>query len=316
MIKLIWAQDELLATEATDDLLASVTESGEVVTIDADAGLDALEEALFAGSLFATERYVVVRNLESLSKSGVERLASAFQQEGQPASAILIAVAERPPTQLLTALKGVAEEIRLPRPRRGELAAWVTKRMKRAGLQPGKDAAVALVESVGEGLRDLAQAVDQIALRKGSGARIDRSDVGQHFSSAAEQPIWVLFDAIIQRNTSKAFDSLRRLFEHGDEPLAVLGALVSQVRGVIRAKSAVARSPSLREGDLASALGVSPGRAAVLRRQAGRLGWDWLLGVHRLCAEADYELKGGEDGAVLPAEIVLERVVAGALDAG
>jgi hypothetical protein len=38
--------------------------------------------------------------------------------------------------------------------------------------------------------------------------------------------------------------------------------------------------------------------------------------VHRLLTQADFELKGGEDGAVLPADVVMERVVAGALDAG
>jgi hypothetical protein len=47
----------------------------------------------------------------------------------------------------------------------------------------------------------------------------------------------------------------------------------------------------------------------VLRRQAGKLRSDWLVAVHDLCVEADVELKGGEDGAVLPPEIVLERLV-------
>ena len=55
-------------------------------------------------------------------------------------------------------------------------------------------------------------------------------------------------------------------------------------------------------------------RVAVIRRQSSRLPWDWLLDMHKLLAQADFELKGGEDGAVLPSEMILERVVAGALD--
>jgi hypothetical protein len=84
----------------------------------------------------------------------------------------------------------------------------------------------------------------------------------------------------------------------------------------MRTKSLIERSPDLSDGDIARALGFTEGRVAVMRRQTSRLSWDWLVGVHRLCAQADFELKGGEDGAVLPGDIVIERVVAGALDAG
>ncbi len=312
-MKLIWSQDELLASEAADEAAAAAGGDAEVVTLDADAGLDGLEEALFAGSLFASKRLVVLRNAESLNKSGVERLTSALTSEGQPADLLVLCVAERAPTQLINGLKGLAEVVKMSRPRRGELIAWATKRMKRAGLQPGRDAAAALVDSVGETLRDLDQAIEQLAVR-GAGKQVERSDVTEHFSSSAEQPIWILFDAIVKHEGGKAFEALRRLLDHGDAPLPVLGALASQIRGVIRVKALLERTPSISDRDVASATGMSEGRAAVIRRQSPRLSWEWLLGMHRMLAQADFEVKGGEDGAVLPAEIVLERVVAGALD--
>ena len=312
-MKLIWSQDELLAAEAADEGAAAAGSDAEVVNLDADTGLDGLEEALFAGSLFATKRLVVLRNAERLNKGAVERLTTALGSDGQPADLLVLCVAERPPTQLMNGLKGLAEVVRLTRPRRGELVAWVTKRMKRAGLQPGRDAAAALVDSVGESLRDLDQAIEQLAVR-GAGRQVERSDVTEHFSSSAEQPIWILFDAIVKHEGGKAFEALRRLLDHGDAPLPVLGALASQIRGVIRVKSLIERTPSITDRDVASATGMSEGRAAVIRRQSPRLSWEWLLGMHRMLAQADFEVKGGEDGAVLPAEIVLERVVAGALD--
>jgi DNA polymerase-3 subunit delta len=315
MITLIWSPDDLLASEAATEASKRAGDDAEVVSIDAEAGLEGLEEALFAGSLFAPKRVVVVRNAEALAKGGVERLSTALQKEGQPSAVVVVAISDRAPNQLLSALEGVAEVKRLARPRRGELVAWVNKRMKGAGLTPGRDAATTLVEAVGEGLRDLDLAIAQLALRAGSGGRIERNDVLEHFSLAAEQPIWVLFDAIVRHEGPKAFESLRRLLAAGDSPLPVLGAIVSQVRGIIRAKSLIERG-GIRDNELARSLSVSEGRAAVLRRQSSRLSWDWLLNVHRLCADADHELKGGEDGAVLPADVVLERLVAGALDSG
>jgi DNA polymerase III subunit delta len=315
-VQILWSQDDLLSEEHVEEATSKVGPDGEVLVLDADRGLDGLEEALFAGSLFASERLVVLRNAEALKKAELERLATALHAEVVPADVIVVAVAERVPTMLLNALKDTGQVVRMQRPRRGELINWVNKRLKRSGLQAGRDVGPTLVESLGENLRDIAQAIEQLELRAGKGGRVERADVLEHFKPAAEQPMWVLFDAIVRHDGEKAFETLRRLLAHGDEPLPMLGAIVSQIRGIIRTKSIVERSPHLREGEVAKALGVSEGRAGVMRRQSSRLSWDWLVAVHRLCAEADFELKGGEDGAVLPPDVVMERVVAGALDAG
>ena len=317
MIKLIWSQDDLLAAEAVEDAVAAAPAGAEHVTIDAEIGLAGLEEAIFAGSLFATDRMVVVRNAQVLKKADIERVSELLHRDPVPADVVVSAVAERVPSALLDALKTVAKTDRLSRPRRGELVNWVNKRLQRSGVAAAKDVGPALVEAVGDNLRDIAQAIDQLALRVGKGGKIERKDVAQHFRPRSEQPFWVLFDALVKHDGMNAFETLRRLLEH-DDPLPILGALVSQVRGIIRTKSLVERDRTITDRDVAKALGptVTEGRAAVMRRQSSRLSWEWLLQVHRLLAEADFELKGGEDGAVLPPEMVMERVVAGALEAG
>lgn len=314
MTQLVVSQDELLATELAEEAEAKFGKDSEIVHIDADAGLDGIEEALFAGSLFSDRRLVILRNAQTLLKAGVERLATALRAEGDPADLIILAVTERPPTTLLNGLKGLADVTRLNRPRRGELVAWVVKRMKKGGLVPSGDAAAALVDSVGENLRDLDQAIGQLALRGGTGTKVNAEDVGEHFARSAEQPAWILFDAIVKHEGGKAFEALRRLLDSGDEPLPLLGALVSQVRGLMRVKSILEREPGTSDNDIAKMTGMTPGRAGVMKRQCARLSWDWLTGMHRMLAQADFELKGGEDGAVLPGQIVMERVVAGALD--
>jgi DNA polymerase III subunit delta len=315
VIRVVWSQDDLLAEELVEDASSQIGPDGEVLVLDGDGGLDGLEEAVFAGSLFASERLVVVRNAQSLRKAEIERLATALAADTVPSAVIVVAVSDRTPTALLNALKGLGEVTRLARPRRGELVNWVNKRLQRTGVNAGRDVGATLVEALGESLRDIAQAIDQLALRAGKGGRIERAHVVEHFRPQSEQPIWVLFDAIVRHDGVKAFETLRRQLAAGDEPLPMLGAIVSQIRGIIRTKSIVERTPNLHEGDVARALGVSEGRAGVMRRQSSRLSWEWLVAVHRLCAEADFELKGGEDGAVLPPDVVMERVVAGALDA-
>jgi DNA polymerase-3 subunit delta len=216
----------------------------------------------------------------------------------------------------LDALKTVAKTERMTRPRRGELVNWVSKRLHRSGIDAARDVGPALVEALGDNLRDIAQAIEQLELRAGKGGKVEAKDVAEHFRPRSEQPMWALFDAIVKHDGNKAFDTLHRLLAHGEEPLPILGAIVSQVRGIIRTKSLIERDPQFSDRDIAKILGMTEGRVGVMRRQCSRLSWEWLLQMHRLLAQADFELKGGEDGAVLPPEILMERVVAGALDAG
>lgn len=307
MIHLVWAQDELLAEEQTDELLPS---GPEVLTFAADeTDTAALMEALRAPSLFGPDRVVVVRHAEHLNAAAVDALAEALQGEIVPQVVVVSAVTDREPKRLVKTLGEIAEVHRLRTPRRRELISWVEGRMKAYGLTPGAGAANTFVEAVGSGLRDLDHAIAQIATRAGKKAKVEREHVLAHFRGASEKPIWELFDALVKRDTKEAFSVLRALLDHGDDPIPIVFALVSQARAIMRAKGLLDRSGPLTDDDLAHALGVSRGRAAVVSRQAARIGWEWLLELYDVCAEADVELKGGEDGAVLPPEIVLERLV-------
>ncbi|HVE91089.1 MAG TPA: DNA polymerase III subunit delta [Actinomycetota bacterium] len=320
MIDLIWAQDELLADEVVERLEAECGPDAEVLHVEPDGGdLPTMEEALFAPSLFSVTRLLVVRSAERLHASGTDRLIAASKRDAGGRVA-LVSVSERPPSRLVKDLGPHAKVHRLQRPRRGELVAWVTKRMKSAGLTPGRDAASALIETVGGSLRDMANAVDQLAIRSGKGAKVEQDDVVRQFEKSAEQPVWALFDALLSRDRhQRSFDVLHMLLDQGHDAMAVLFALVSQTRLVIRARSAIERSPGLGDSQLAQVLGVSPGRAGVVKRQASAISWDTLLRMYDLFAEADVELKGGEVASQavmaspLPPVMVLERVLGGIL---
>jgi DNA polymerase III subunit delta len=316
MNHLIWSQDEFLAAELADRFAGRATANEEVVVLEcATAEVPGLEEALFAPSLFASKRYVVLRGAERLGKPAIEHLRERLAA-GTDAEVAVVATSDRPPS-LVGALEGTVKVHRALRPRRGELVAWVEGRFKANGLDPTRDASASLVEVVGNGLRDLAQAVEQLATRLGGSGAVTREDVVAQFPPTAEQPMWALFDAVIAHDGPKAFRILHQTLAQGDDAMAILFSIVSQVRHVIRARSALERSSGISDQELSRVLGVSAGRAGVLRRQSGRLGWPWLLAAHAALSDADIELKGGEkEGAAPPSEVVLERVVARLLEVG
>lgn len=309
-VVLVWSPEDLLAAEAEEAMREQLPEGTEVLVLLAEpSSVPGLAEALQAPSLFASDRAVIVREAERLSKAGVEAVLELLGGETLGARVLLVAVSDRPPSRLMKGVESVGKVHRLPGLKRREVAGWTAKRLRDAGVRADRGVAEALSESVGGELRELAQAVDQLATRVGPGGAITVEDVERHFPGSAERPVWELFDAVAAGDGPAALGVLRQLLAQGDDRMAILFALVSQVRYLIRTRGILERSGSVSESDLAGALGVSRGRAAVLKRQAGRLSWDWLVGVYRLCADADVDLKGGEDGAALPGDLVLERLV-------
>ena len=313
MIHIVWSPDGFLVQETVSDLLSRAPEGAEVLTLDASAdGADGLAEALVATSLFASERIVALRGAEALRASAADELAR-LATSGVAAHLVVGVVADREPKRLLQAFGDAAKVHRLAVPRRGELIAWTLKRIEAAGLEADRKAVTTLVDAVGDDLRAIAQAVDQLATRLGTGGAVSEAAVVRHFPGSSPPPAWELFDALCARDAPTAFGVLRRLLDGGNDPIPLLFALVSQVRYVLRAAGEIERSAGLSDADLSRELGVSRGRATVLRRQAGRLDRRWLLAVYRRCAEADIDLKGGDEGAALPSELVLERLIGGAL---
>jgi len=318
VIEYVWAQDPWLAVQHVER--ATTDPSAEVIHLRAEPSeVPGLVEAMSAPSLFAPQRVVVVRDGERLSAKGVAWLGETLRGPNVADLLVVIAVADRIPSALTKTMQAVGKVHRLERPKRGELVAWVQRRLQSAGLKPAKDVAPTLIELVGgASLGDLAGAIDQLALRK-PGSQIARDDVLKQFGRTAEQPVWALFDALLAHDRPRSFGVLEQLLDQGEDAMAILFALVSQVRYLLKARSAIERGAAGSDSQLASALGVSPGRAGVLRRQASRASWEWLLHCHSLFAQADVDLKGGEtfgryEGTALPPRIVLERVVAAVIE--
>lgn len=309
-VVLLWSPEEFLAHETAQEMLAQLPEGTEVLELVAEGTeVPGLAEALQAPSLFASERAIVVRGGQRLTKTGVEAVTGLLQADALGARVLLLAVSDRPPSRLAKAVEPFGKVHRLPAPKRKELAGWTARRLHDAGVKADREAAVALSEAIGGDLRELAGAIDQLATRVGDGGTVTVEDVRRHFPGSAERPVWELFDAVAAGRGPEALRVLRQLLSQGDEPMAILFALVSQVRYLIRTQGILERSGPVSEADLAGDLGVSRGRAAVLKRQAGRLSCAWLTRIYRLCGDADVELKGGEDGAALPSDVVLERLV-------
>lgn len=265
-----------------------------------DAGVEAAELATVLGtaSLLGGRRLVILRDASSLKKDQIEALGRYLESPSPGAVLVLVAPGK---TKLDSAVRKVGAVVALEPPRGRKLAAWVRQRATGGKLRLDDRAAWALIDSVGTELRDLAEALEQLLTRLGPGARVGAPEVRRAFGRLADQRMYVLTDALGDRDLTRAMTALRRLQLQGEEPLVLFGALAAHVRRLLR----VRRLAGAGARAVGEALGMPAWRAERMAKQALAYEEEELVTAMTLLAQADLDLKGGD----LPPPAVLERVV-------
>jgi len=159
------------------------------------------------------------------------------------------------------------------------------------------------VEHIGPSLGVLDQELAKLAAFVGDRKTITAEDVDVLVGRSRDAETFKIFDAIGQGRPAEALAILHRLFDQGEEPIALLGAFSWQLRKLAQAARLVKQG---RPASVAmSEVGVRDfgGRGELLMRHLGmrRLEklFDWLL-------ETDLGMKGDNP---LPRSVQLERLV-------
>ena len=267
-------------------------------TFDSDVASAELIGTLQTPSLLGGRRLVVVLGAEGLVKEQAEAIADYL--EAPSPSAVLALVAEGK-TKVDAAAKKHGAVIALEGPRGRRLVAWVRERAKTHSLTVDDRGAWALVDAVGNELRDLDAALAQLSTGLGTGTKVGPSEVRSAFPRLADERIYAFTDAAGERRIAPTMTALRRLLEQGDEPLVLFGSLVAHFRRLLRVR------PHVDQGTrtVASIVGMPDWRAERLIKQARQYTEEELVGALSLLAETDVEMKGDFPSP----EAALERAV-------
>jgi DNA polymerase-3 subunit delta len=268
------------------------------VVLDASAPAAEMIAALETPSLLGGTRLVVIEGVESLRKDQVQALESYARSPSPHAQLVLVAGGRTP---LAGVVRDVGEVVALEAPRGRRLVAWIRRRAQGRSLRLDDRASWALIDSVGSELRDLEMALDQLRTALGTESHVGASEVRRVFPRRADERIYAFTDAVGDRRLSTAMEALRRLFEQGDEPLVLFGALVSQVRRMLIARGIAEGGPRA----VRDLLGLPEWRAEHLLRQARSYREEELIAALAALAAADVDMKSGD----LPPEVALERTV-------
>jgi DNA polymerase-3 subunit delta len=256
---------------------------------------------MLSPSLFGGRRVAVVRDGQDAKKDLVGTIL-AYARDPDPDVTLIVTHAGGAKGKALAdglreAGAAVVQAARLTRHR--ERVDFVRNEVRRLGGRCTEDAAEALLEAVGNDLRELAAACAQ--LMTDTGGRISAETVARYYRGRAEVSGFTVADAAMVGDVAGALEALRWALHVGVDPVPIADALADGVRTVARVASAGRGSPY----QLANTLGMPAWKIERAQRQAR--GWtaDGLIEAMYAAAVCNAEVKGGSDDRAY----ALERAV-------
>ncbi|HYH27485.1 MAG TPA: DNA polymerase III subunit delta [Actinomycetota bacterium] len=294
-VLLFWGESPFLLRLAAEEALADVRPT----EISAEEWRPGALSDLATPSLFGERRALLVTDAGSLTKEALADLAAYASAPAEGSQLVVIAAvsarAKGPPAAVKKALAGAeSREVKVDRK---ELVSWIGRRAKLAGVPGTPQGAQELVGIIGEDPATLDQAVRQIGDAFGDRGGVTPENVRAQFRGFGDARIWELCDSAFSGDLAAALRTLTAMLDAREEPLAILGGVVSRLRDLIRVRALPERTPLQQ---LAREAGLRfDWQARRYRDQARRFTPHALSELHSRAVQADGQLKVGAPGNVV-----------------
>ena len=306
---LILGSEAALADRALSKILAQLKEEkAEVTTISAgDAIVGDISDAL-APSLFSERRALIIKDLQDLPEESRDEITRYLPEPDATTTVIFLHKGGVKGKALLDAIKKVKPEIIACEPLKkdAEKEQFVKELFLDSGRKASPGAVAALVGALGGDMRELQQAVSQIALDAPAGV-IDEKYIDEFHQGRVETTGFDVADATIDGNLPTALISLRSAIETGTDPVMVTSAIASALRSLAKVSGSASGAKSF---ELAGQLGMAPWQIDKARRQLQ--GWTprALSKAVQAIALADAQVKGAATDPIYALEKALATITA------
>jgi DNA polymerase-3 subunit delta len=304
---------EFLADRMRARALAAVRASEpecEVTTTTAGSLVPSELLGLTSASLFSASTALVITDLQDIAETPGDELAAYAAAPSDDVALILLHGGGQKGKKLLDALRAspavTESKIEAPKYER-DFVGWVRSEGKDLGAPIDEPAATLLVQAVGQDLRALAGAVDQLsATRDGDGA-ITLDVVRQYFGGRADVRGYEIADAAIDGRFDLALERVRWAETAKIPATYITTALASGLRSLAKLADAETKPQRLSEAEVAKLVGAPPFKLRALRQQLRGWSSDGLARALRAVASTDVDIKSGEtDPAYAVERLVLQ----------
>ncbi|MGH8889371.1 MAG: DNA polymerase III subunit delta [Acidothermaceae bacterium] len=312
-ITVVVGDEELLVERAVARVVAAVRAA------DADADIRAISAGelevgqlaeLTSPSLFGDRRLLVIRDVEQVGKEVVEELTAACREAGALGHDTQLVFVHkggaRGKAVVDAALSSGGRRVECPKlTRASERIDFVKGEFKALGRTITDDGARALLDAVGNDVRELAAACAQLGTD--TDGRVDAALVGRYYRGRAEAGGFAVADRAIEGRLGEALEQLRWALAVGTAPVLITSALAQGIRSLAK----VANAPrGLRGADLARELAMPPWKVDRVKTQLR--GWTpaGVAASVQATAIADEQVKGGGTDAGYALEKAIMAIVA------
>ncbi|WP_246629650.1 DNA polymerase III subunit delta [Modestobacter lapidis] len=280
-------------------------DSEEHELVAAGLALGTLADAL-TPSLFGGHRLVVVLGVHEAAAALAEALVGYATQPDPDLTLVVVHSGGKRNEALLKAFRAAGAAVdECPKiSSAGERMAFVRNEVRRLGGRISPDAATALLEAVGNDLRQLSSAAGQLV--SDFGGSIDAEAVARFHRGQAEVTGFTVAERVLMGDTAGSVEMLRWALQRGVAHVLIADALADGVRTAAR----VASLNTNDVGDLARTLKLPPWK--VRKAQAQARGWtiDALQQAMGVAAELNADVKGVAASADYALERAVRRIVA------
>ena len=303
--------DEELLVERAIAAVVAVARLADADTDVRDLAAGSLEAGqlaeLTSPSLFGERRVLVLRDVEQLPKEVVDEVVASCRDVADEIVIVVVHKGGARGKPLLDAVLGLGAErvdcAKVTRP--GERVDFVRAEFRTAGRAVTENGARALIEAVGNDLRELAAACAQLCTD--TDGQVDGELVARYYRGRAEASGFAVSDRELEGRRGEALEQLRWALAVGVAPVLITSALAQGVRALAKVASA---PRGLRGAELARELEMPPWKVDRVRSQLQ--GWTptGVAAAVTAIAQADEQVKGGGTDAGYALEKAVLAIVA------
>ncbi|MEM1263782.1 MAG: DNA polymerase III subunit delta [Pseudomonadota bacterium] len=274
-VYLVSGDETLLTNEAADTIRSACRAAGylERTLLSADRGFNwaDLDGELSGLSLFSDKRLVELR-LPSAKpgKKGSEAISGAAARL-PPDTVLLIQCPKLDKgaarSAWVSAIETAGIHVQTWPIDNNEFPSWVAARMRARGLEPARDAVLALCARVEGNLLAADQEIEKLWLQHGAGA-IDADAIADGVGDSARFSVFRLADVALAGHTRKALRVLRSLRHEGAEPVLLLWSLTREIRSLYGIRHAV--ESGVQQATAINKARVWGARQGIVRAALGR----------------------------------------------
>src|SRR5919201_3208774 len=306
-ITLVLGEEDLLGERAVAEAVAAATAAlgpgTSVEEVRGGALPDGFAMGLVTPSLFGGGRVVVVRDADALDQPARDALVALAADPSPTTAVVLRAGGTGRQPRFFKELQRHAATVVVARLRPAERASWLRAEVRRLGRKADEATIAALLDTVGQDLRELAGAVAKLHVAVPPPAPLTAAHVAEFLSQTADRGVFELTDAVFAGNAATALGHLDSLLGQGEDVLGLLAMLARQLRLLLR----VSDHPGESAGQVAQLIGggTRDWQVERARRQAPRFRPEDLRRGLDLIAQADADVRNG----TLPNRLLIELVI-------